>query len=106
MVTGMMENEKFIQESSRCIYENNDILVQHAFMSYPDDSREAVMLVAMLKDGKIISMETGATPLEWVKMICIQLDITQNVCDIDDELKAIYHSKENKRQEDELLAYN
>jgi hypothetical protein len=35
----------------------------HAFMSYPDDSREAVMLVGMLKDGKVISMETGATPL-------------------------------------------
>ena len=64
MVTGMMENEKFIQESSRCIYENDDVLVQHAFMSYPDDSREAVMLVAMLKDGKIISMETGATALD------------------------------------------
>ena len=64
MVTGMMENQKFIQESSRCIYENDDVLVQHAFMSYPDDSREAVMLVAMLKDGKIISMETGATALD------------------------------------------
>jgi hypothetical protein len=64
MVSGMMENEKFIQESSRCIYENDDVLVQHAFMSYPDDSREAVMLVAMLKDGKIISMETGATALD------------------------------------------
>jgi hypothetical protein len=64
MVTGMMENEKFIQESSRCIYENDDVLVQHAFMSYPDDSRESVMLVAMLKDGKIISMETGATALD------------------------------------------
>ena len=25
-------------------------------------------------------------------MICIQVDIPQNVCDIDDELKAIYHS--------------
>ena len=64
MVTGMMGNEKFIQESSRCIYENDTVLVRHAFMSYPDDSREAVMMVAMLKDGKIISMETGATSLD------------------------------------------
>ena len=63
MVTGMMGNEKFIQESSRCIYENDTVLVRHAFMSYPDDSREAVMMVAMLRDGKIISMETGATAL-------------------------------------------
>jgi len=63
MVTGMMANDKFVQDSSRCVYENADILVQHAFMSYPDDTKEAVMLVAMLKDGKIIRMETGATPL-------------------------------------------
>lgn len=64
MVSGMMENDKFIQESSRCVYENDDILVQHSFMSYPDDTREAVMLVAMKKDGKIVHMETGATSLD------------------------------------------
>ena len=33
-------------------------------MSYPDDTREAVMLIAMLKDGKVIKMETGATSLD------------------------------------------
>ena len=27
-------------------------------------------------------------------MICIQVDIPQSVCEIDDELKAIYHSKD------------
>ena len=64
MVTGMMANEKFIQESSRCVYENDEIIVEHSFMSYPDNTREAVMLVAMLKDGKVIKMETGATALD------------------------------------------
>jgi ketosteroid isomerase-like protein len=64
MVTGMMANEKFIQESSRCVYENDDIMVEHSFMSYPDDTREAVMLIAMKKDGKIIHVETGATTLD------------------------------------------
>ena len=63
MATGMMANEKFIQESSRCVFENDDILVTHDFMSYPDDTKEAVMGVIMLKDGKIIRMETDATPL-------------------------------------------
>lgn len=63
MATGMMANEKFIQESSRCVFENDDILVTHDFMSYPDDTKEAVMGVFMLKEGKIIRMETGATPL-------------------------------------------
>ena len=27
-------------------------------------------------------------------MICIKTEIPQEICDIDDELKAIYHSKE------------
>lgn len=27
-------------------------------------------------------------------MYCIQVDIPQNICDVDDELKAIYHSKD------------
>jgi hypothetical protein len=27
-------------------------------------------------------------------MFCIQVDIPQSVCDINDELKAIYHSKD------------
>lgn len=64
MVTGMMANDKFIQESTRCVYENDDILVEHSFMSYPDDTREAVMMIALKKDGKIIRVETGATKLD------------------------------------------
>ena len=27
-------------------------------------------------------------------MYCIQVDVPQSICDIDDELKAIYHSKD------------
>tara|TARA_B100001146_G_C15854408_1_gene294993 strand:- start:145 stop:354 length:210 start_codon:yes stop_codon:yes gene_type:complete len=27
-------------------------------------------------------------------MICIKADIPQEICDVDDELKAIYHSKD------------
>ena len=64
MVEGMMSNEKFVNESSRCVYENDEILVSHDFMSYPDGTREAVMGVAKLKDGKIIRFETGATLLD------------------------------------------
>ena len=63
LAAGMMDNPKFVMNGSRCVYENNEILVSHDFMSYPDDTKEAVMLVCMLKDGKIIRMETGATPL-------------------------------------------
>ncbi|MDC1290999.1 hypothetical protein N8X78_01520 [Planktomarina temperata] len=63
MVAGMMGNPKFVSDSSRCFYENDEILVAHNFMSYPDDTKEDVMLVCMPKDGQIIRMETGATPL-------------------------------------------
>ena len=59
-----MADDKFIQESTRCVYENDDILVEHSFMSYPDDSREAVMMIALKQDGKIIRVETGATTLD------------------------------------------
>ena len=64
MVAGMFDNEKFVFESSRCVYENSEIMVDHSFMSYPDETREAVMLVAMLKDGKIVKLESGATSLD------------------------------------------
>ena len=30
-------------------------------------------------------------------MICIKTEIPQEICDIDDELKAIYHSKDTER---------
>ena len=64
MVAGMFDNDKFVFESSRCVYENDEIIVDHSFMSYPDGTREAVMLVALLKDGKILHIETGATSLD------------------------------------------
>ena len=63
-VRGMMRNEKFIQESSRCVYEIDNILVHHSFIAYPDKATEAVMHVAILKGSKIISIERGATPLD------------------------------------------
>ena len=51
MVVDMMGNPKFVNDASRCVYENDEILVSHDFMSYPDDTKEAVMLVCMIKDG-------------------------------------------------------
>ena len=48
----------------RCLYENEDILVRHQIMTFADGSKEAVMVVQLKKDGKIIKSETGATPLK------------------------------------------
>ena len=48
-------------ESSRIIYEDDEIGVAHYFISFKDGSRQAVLVVYIIKDGKIIRSETGAT---------------------------------------------
>jgi hypothetical protein len=63
MMRGMAKSDAMAFHDQRCLYENDDILVEHALMDFPDGSHEAVMTVHMLKNGKIIRSETGATPL-------------------------------------------
>ena len=51
-------------ENNRILYENDEIGVAHSIVHFANDSdSEAVMSFMRFKDGKIISMETGATPL-------------------------------------------
>ena len=50
-------------ESRRCIYENEDVLVEHRVAKFPSGNREAVLLVRLKKDGLLFRTETGATPL-------------------------------------------
>ena len=47
----------------RVIYENDEVAVTHQFMDFPSGAKEAVMMVMLLKDGKLSRMETGATPI-------------------------------------------
>ena len=63
MMTQMMANENVVIRNSRCIYENEDILLEHSVMDFPDGCPEAVMAVHIISDGKIIRTETGATLL-------------------------------------------
>lgn len=51
------------RQNYRIVYENEDILVTHQFMKFPNGDKESVMVVMQLKAGKLIKMETGATPL-------------------------------------------
>ena len=51
------------RDKTRIIYENNEIGIAHAFVTFDDGNVEAVMAVFKYKDGKIISLETGATPM-------------------------------------------
>ena len=61
MIRGMAARGGMTVHDQRCLYENGDIVVEHGVMDFPDGTREAVMAVHMLKNGKIIRTETGAT---------------------------------------------
>ena len=66
-VAGMfsaMSEGKLTFTDNRCIYENDDILVMHSIGSFPDSSKESIMAVHTLKNGKIIRTESGATPIK------------------------------------------
>ena len=66
-VTGMynaMSEGKLTFTDNRCLYENDEVLVMHNMGSFPDGSKEAIMAVHTLKDGKIIRIESGATPIK------------------------------------------
>ena len=49
------------REKVRIIYENDEIGVEHSFVTFKDGNTQAVMGVFKYQDGKIISLETGAT---------------------------------------------
>ena len=54
--------DKTASEGRRLIYENDQIIVSHSVLDGPT-GKNAVMLVRLVKDGKIIRAETGMTPL-------------------------------------------
>ena len=63
MVKMMYASDAVVIHSQRCIYENEDIIVAHQVMDFPDSTREAVMVVHTLENGLIVRTETGATQL-------------------------------------------
>ena len=51
-------------ENNRILFENDEVGVAHSIIHFANDSdSEAVLSFLRFKDGKIVSMETGATPL-------------------------------------------
>tara|TARA_B100000768_G_C11193124_1_gene338232 strand:- start:552 stop:902 length:351 start_codon:yes stop_codon:yes gene_type:complete len=51
-------------EQERILFENDEVGVAHSIVHFANGSTsEAVLSFMKFKDGKIISMETGATPL-------------------------------------------
>ena len=57
---GMKDVKK---EKVRVLFENDEVGFEHAFVSFNDGNKEAVMTYYKFKDGKIVHQETGATKL-------------------------------------------
>ena len=51
------------QDKARVVYENDEVGVHQSLVTFNDGTVEAVMAVYRYKDGKIVSLETGATPM-------------------------------------------
>ena len=51
------------QDKVRIVYENDEVGIHHSIVKFNDGNVEAVLAVYKYKDGKIISLETGATPM-------------------------------------------
>jgi len=60
LMTGI--RDQVTAQGRRLIYENDQIIVSHSVLDGPM-GKNAVMLVRLVKDGKIIRQETGSTPL-------------------------------------------
>ena len=57
---GMKDVKK---EKVRVLFENDEVGFEHAYVSYSDGNKEAVMTYYKFKDGKVAYQETGATKL-------------------------------------------
>jgi ketosteroid isomerase-like protein len=51
------------RDKIRVLFENDEIGIEHAFVTFDDGNTEAVMAVFKYQDGKMISLETGATKI-------------------------------------------
>jgi len=51
------------REKVRILFENEKVAVEHAFVSFNDGNRQAVLAFITFKEGKIYALETGASNL-------------------------------------------
>ena len=63
-VLAFADNNAPTSENNRVLFENDEVGVTHSIVHFANGSTsEAVLSFLQFKDGKILSMETGATPL-------------------------------------------
>ena len=63
MLRGFMSSDSVVVHSQKCLYENDEVMVEHSVMDFADGSREAIISFNRLQDGLIVHTETGATPV-------------------------------------------
>ena len=60
-VVGWAMSDDINSDKDRIVYENDEIAVHHSFVTFNDGNTQAVMSVFKIENGKIVSLETGAT---------------------------------------------
>ena len=61
MLRGFMSSDSVEVLAQRCLYENDDVMVEHSIMDFADGTREAIIGFNRLQDGLIVHTESGAT---------------------------------------------
>ena len=56
-----MVSNNVVPKAQRCLYENEEVLVSHGIMNFPDGATEAILGFDLLKHGKTTKSDTGAT---------------------------------------------
>ena len=64
LISGMFAETSYKEIMHRCIYENDDILVQHMKPHYSNGTKDATMHVSLKKDGLLWRTETGVTSIK------------------------------------------
>ena len=59
----MEKSTGVVTYSMETLYENEEVGVEHSFVTFSDDSKQAVLGFFTFKDRKIYTAETGATDI-------------------------------------------
>ena len=60
-VVGWAMSDDINSDKDRIVYENDEIDFHHSFVTFNDGNTQAVISVFKIENGKIVSLETGAT---------------------------------------------
>ena len=61
MMSGYRED--MTAHNRRLVYENDEIIVSHSILEFPNGTKDTTLRVRLVKDGKTISQIAGATPM-------------------------------------------